>query len=158
MAAALRRHLILEENGGHTGTFKLLHGAHHIRGVAVAVVTVREDRDFDCIGNSARALCHFGHGQQRNIRSSQQSGTGRIAAEENRLEPGFFGQLGAQRVRHARNHRDFAALYKSSKFGSRFHALPIVLTEVRRNLDQRPSAFRVKIAQYAFSSADPLLY
>ena len=100
VAAALGRHLILDEHAGQPGALIGAHGARHIDDIAKAGVAIAEQRQCRGIANAGVEIGHLGHGQLAGVGSAQQCCGGRIAAGGQRGEPGLFGNAGAQSIVH----------------------------------------------------------
>ena len=102
VTAALREDLILELDAGDAGALELVHGADHLRDLAVARVGVGDHGERDGRAEAAGVLDHLGRARDAEVGQPEGGGGGRIAAAVERLEAGALEQPAGERVEGAR--------------------------------------------------------
>ena len=90
--AALREDLILELDCRHAGALQLVHGADHLRDLAVAGVGVRDHGERDGGAEAAGVVDHLGRARDAEIGQPEGGRRGRVAAAIQRLETGALQQ------------------------------------------------------------------
>ena len=104
--AALREDLILELDAGHAGALQLVHGADHLRDLAVAGVGVRDHGERDGGAEAPGVVDHLGRARDAEIGQPEGGRRGRVAAAIQRLEPGALQQPAGERVERPRHDQD----------------------------------------------------
>ncbi len=98
MAAALRRRLVLELQGGRAGLCEELHRPLHVQGIAKTGIHVDDQRDGDTLADRGDGIGKFAEGDGADIGPSQpRIGDGR-AGDIGGLETRPLGQQRRQRV------------------------------------------------------------
>lgn len=106
VAAALREHLVLEEQARDAGALVEAHGARDVGHVAEAGIRVGEDRQRGRLGEAPVHRRHLGERELRGVRRAEQRRRRAVAALRDRIEAGCLGDPRAERVVHARHHQD----------------------------------------------------
>ena len=107
--AALREDLILELDAGDAGALELVHGADHLRDLAVARVGVGDHGDRDRRAEPPRVVDHLGRARDAEVGQPEGRSRGGVPAAVDRLEAGALEQPAGERVERAGHDQDLAA-------------------------------------------------
>ena len=96
-AAPLGELVVLDADASRAGALELARRAHHVDGVAVAVVAVGDDRDRHRVADAPDRIERLGEGQDVGVGDGL-DGRDAEPARPDGVEAGFLGELGRQRV------------------------------------------------------------
>src|SRR5439155_23320053 len=100
-AASLRKLVVLDADAGRASALELGGGAHDVDGVAVAVVTVGDDRDADRVDDAAHGFEVRRQLQDVRIWDRLDGGDAEAACPDG-VEAGLLGQLRGEGVVRSR--------------------------------------------------------
>ena len=107
--AALREDLILELDARDAGAFQLVHGADHLRDLAVARVGIGDHGDPDRRAEPPRVVDHLRRARDAEVGQAEGRSRGRVPAAVDRLEAGALQQPARERVERAGHDQDLPA-------------------------------------------------
>jgi len=96
--AALRSHLILDENAGGSGPLELTDGPLHVHQIAVSGVAVRDERNRQTGGHAPYRFRHLSEREKVQVRQRQGAGRHAEPAGEQQRNTGTFQEQGGERV------------------------------------------------------------
>ena len=103
-AAALGELVVLDADARGAGALELARRAHHVDGVAVAVVAVGDDGDRHRVADPPHGVERLGEREDVGVRH-RLHGRDAEPARPDRVEPGLFGELRGERVVGPRRQR-----------------------------------------------------